>query len=71
MKKSLFDVQHPMFRPLWRRILIVALTFGWTVFEILHGTLFWAFLFGAAGVYLAHQFFMVFDPKDPEEKDQE
>ena len=69
MKKSLFDVQHPMFRPLWRRILIVALTFGWRVFELFHGTIFWACLFGAAGAYLSHQFFVAFDPKDPKERD--
>ena len=57
-----FDVQTPMFKPLWLRLLIVVLVGGWTVFELLGGNVFWGILFGAAGVYLGYQFFVVFDP---------
>jgi len=63
---KLFDVQHPFFRPLWRRVAVVAVCLGWTVVEILTGDPFFAVLFGAAGLYCAYQFFIVFDPKDPE-----
>ncbi|MDD7971899.1 hypothetical protein [Roseinatronobacter alkalisoli] len=60
------DVQHPFFRPLWRRVAVVTLCLGWAVFEIVTGSPFFAILFGAAGLYCAHQFFIAFDPKDPE-----
>jgi len=57
-----FDVQLPMFKPLWLRLLIVVFCCGWAVFELLSGGVFWAILFGASGVYLGYQFFVVFDP---------
>lgn len=57
-----FDVQTPMFKPLWLRLLIVVLACGWAVFELLGGNVLWAILFGAAGAYLGYQFFVVFDP---------
>jgi hypothetical protein len=56
-----FDIQHPMFIPLWRRLLIVAASFGWAMVELSSGQVFWAALFGAAGLYCAYQFFVVFD----------
>lgn len=31
------DRDHPFYRPLWRRILIVAVAAGWTVFELVVG----------------------------------
>lgn len=65
---KLFDVQHPFFIPLWRRVAVVALTLGWALFELTAGSPVWAMLFGAAGIYCAHQFFIAFDPKDPEDK---
>ena len=68
MRKFL-DVQTPFFRPLWRRVLVTALCLGWAVIELASGAVFWAILFGAAGIHLAWQFFMVFDP--PSKKDDE
>lgn len=65
MRKFL-DVQHPFFIPLWRRVAVVGLTLGWAMFELISGSPFWAILFGAVGVYCAHQFFIAFDPKDPD-----
>lgn len=56
------DPEHPFFRPLWRRIVVVALCLGWAVFEIVSGSPFWAILFGAAGVYAAWQLLITFDP---------
>ncbi len=67
---KLFDLQVPFFKPLWIRIAVTAFCFGWTVFELVSGSPFWAILFGAMGVYCAHQFFVAFDPKDPEEEDK-
>ncbi len=60
--RKAFDVQHPLFRPLWLRLAIVALTCGWALFELAGGNLVWAAMFGAAGLYLAHQFLVAFDP---------
>lgn len=56
------DVQHPFFRPLWRRVAVVAVCLGWAVFEIVTGSPFFAILFGSVGLYCAYQFFIVFNP---------
>jgi len=60
----MFDLQVPFFTPLWRRILTVAVALGWAGFELVSGSVGWAILFGAAGVYAAHQFFIAWDPKE-------
>ncbi|WP_370161751.1 hypothetical protein [Limimaricola soesokkakensis] len=59
---KLFDVQSPFFIPLWRRLLVVGLALGWALVELAHGAPGWALLFGAAGMWCAYQFFVVFDP---------
>lgn len=63
------DVRHPAFRPLWRRVALVAAVLGWALFELSRGATVWALLFGAIGLYLAWHYFLAFDPKDyePEE----
>jgi uncharacterized membrane protein len=65
---SFLDVQSPIFRPLWLRVLIVAACLGWAVVELTGGSGFWSVIFGASGIYLAYQFFVVFDP---DQKDEE
>ncbi len=61
------DVQHPFFRPLWRRVAVVAVCLGWAVVEFVHDAPFWGMLFGALGLYCGWQFFVAFDPppEDP------
>jgi len=66
--KSAFDVQSPIFRPLWLRAVIVVVLIGWALVELSGGAVFWAILFGAAGIYLGYQFFVVFDPDQGGEK---
>lgn len=61
-RKRMFDVQSPFFIPLWRRIVFAGAILGWGVFELWLGNTMWASIFGAAGIYLAHQFFVAFDP---------
>ncbi len=61
----LLDLRHPWFRPLWRRILVVAACLGWSGFEVWGGAPFWAILFGAVGVYAAWIFFFAWE--DPPE----
>jgi hypothetical protein len=64
---KLFDLQQPFYKPLWIRILITAACLGWALVELSANNVFWAILFGSVGVYCAHQFFIAFDPKDPED----
>lgn len=59
---SFFDVQHPFFKPLWRRVAVTVVCLGWAVVEFASGAPFWGILFGAAGLWCAHQFFFAFDP---------
>lgn len=64
---NFFNVQTPFFIPLWRRIVVVVLTLGWALVELAGGQVFWAMIFGAAGLWCAHQFFIAFDPPEPPE----
>lgn len=57
----MLDLEHPFFLPVWRRVAVVALCLGWAVVELVGGAVFWAILFGAAGLYAAHGFFVVWD----------
>lgn len=61
-RSNWLDVQSPVLRPLWLRIVIVGICAIWAIFEIVSGNLFWAILFGAAAAYLGYQLFVVFDP---------
>ena len=71
MKKSLFEVRHPFFRPFWRRAVATAAILGWAVFELSNGAQMWALVFGAAGVYLFLQFFIHFDPVEYEKREED
>lgn len=55
---TMFELRVPFFIPLWRRILTVAVCFGWAGFELMTGAVFWAILFGAFGVTALWQFFL-------------
>ena len=61
---NFLDVQTPFFRPLWRRVVVTVVCLAWAAMEISTGAVFWAILFGAAGLYLAWQFFVVFNPPE-------
>lgn len=63
---KLLDVQLAFFRPLWRRVVLVMVLFGWTVLEFVNGNTYWAAFFGVLGVYCTHQFFFAFAPRDPD-----
>ena len=66
-KRSFFEVRHPFFRPLWRRVAVTGLCLGWALFELSNGAMLWAIVFGACGVHLFLQFFVRFDPADYEQ----
>jgi hypothetical protein len=58
-RKSFFDPQHPWFKPLWVRILMIAICFGWALMEFTTKSTLWGIAFAAAGAYLVWQFFFV------------
>ena len=52
------DRDHPMLRPLWVRILLVAICAGWAGFEFTSGSSAWGAAFLALGAYAAWAFFL-------------
>lgn len=67
--KAMFDLQHPFFRQVWRRVAVVAICFAWAGVELASGAQIWAALFAAAGAWCVYQFFVIWtDPEDPEDQ---
>jgi hypothetical protein len=64
MLDRMFDLDHPFFRRLWVRVVVVAACLGWAVFELLAGSPGWAMLFAAVGLYAGYRFFVTFAPRD-------
>ena len=60
---TMFDLQTPFLKPLWRRVAITVVTLLWALVEIAGGNVGWAVLFGAAGLWCGYQFFVVWDPE--------
>ncbi len=58
-----FDIAHPVFLPLWRRIVTVGVVGGWSLFELWNGNSGWAVIFAVIALYCAYEFFIAFDPK--------
>ena len=66
MLRKFLDIQIPFFIPMWRRVVFTGGVLLWALIELVSGQPFWAVMFGAAGLYMAHQFFVAWDPKDPD-----
>lgn len=62
-----FELQIDFFLPLWRRLLLLAVCFGWAVFEFIAGAPLWGMIFGAMGVYALWQFFLTGWPGNRED----
>jgi hypothetical protein len=56
-----FDLNHPFFIPLWRRVAVVAFAVGWGLFEFASGSPFWGTLFLGIGGYAFWGLFLAFD----------
>ena len=69
--KNAFEVRHPIFRPLWRRVVATGFILGWACVELYNGANLWGMMFGAAGIYLFLQFFVKFDPADYEKRNDQ
>ena len=64
----MFDMDHPFFRPLWVRLAVLAVCFGWALVELMSGSPGWAMIFGALGAYAGWSFF---GPRDDSRKDDD
>ena len=67
----MFDFSHPFFRPLWRRILIVAVALGWALFEAVTGNPGWAVVFGALGAVALWGLLVSYDRRQSAKEDRE
>ena len=63
-KRKFLDTDHPAFRPLWLRIVIVTVTAVWGIVEFFTGSPFWAVLFLGIAGYAIWGFFFDFNPRD-------
>ncbi|MBB3951760.1 hypothetical protein [Aureimonas jatrophae] len=69
---ALGDNNHPFFRPLWRRVLLVAFCAGWALVELLVvGDSTWAIMIGIVAAYAAWTFLITYQtaPAEPARKD--
>jgi len=56
------DTEHPFFRPLWRRIALVAACLAWAALEFYGGSQTWGMIALAFGAYGAYQFLFRYQP---------
>lgn len=66
------DANHPWFRPLWRRALMVVICAGLAGWDLYHGNFGWALIFGGLGAYAVYIFFIAWNrdaPKTPDTSD--
>jgi hypothetical protein len=63
MGRGVFDLDHPWFRPLWRRLLVTGIALGWGVLELASGSPGFAVLFLALGAYAGWRLFVTFNPR--------
>lgn len=71
----MFDLKHPSLKPLWVRVLLVAVCLGWAIVELTMGSRAWAAVSGAIGLFMLYSFFFSADKdyfsrsEDEEKKD--
>jgi len=52
-----FDLQIPFFVPVWRRVVLLSVCFGWGLYEAATGAPIWAMIFCGMGALAAWQLF--------------
>ncbi|WP_331371879.1 hypothetical protein [Sinorhizobium chiapasense] len=57
------DPDHPFYRPLWIRLLIVAACAAWTAVEFSNGQVTWGMIFLAVTAYAGCALLIFFKPK--------
>ncbi|MCX2699041.1 DUF3329 domain-containing protein [Ochrobactrum chromiisoli] len=58
----MFDLNDARFKPLWLRVMLVAICFGWAAFEFVSRSPGWAAIFAAIGAWAVWGFFINFHP---------
>ena len=53
-----FELQIDFFLPVWRRVILLVVCFGWAAVEFLSGAPFWGIIFGTLGAYALWQLFL-------------
>ncbi|MCJ8519502.1 divalent metal cation (Fe/Co/Zn/Cd) transporter [Pseudorhizobium tarimense] len=69
----MIDIDHPMYKPLWARLLIVGVCVAWAGFEFYSGEPFWGMIVGAMGIYAGYKLFYEFGRKpktEPADQDE-
>lgn len=64
----MFEIRHAFFNPLWCRVLTVAFTLAWTIFELVTGSHGWALMFGAVAAWGGYSLLLNWEPVEEEEK---
>ncbi len=59
--RDVFKIQTPFFIPLYRRLIVLAVTAAWVAVEMSRGEPIWAFVAISATIYVGVQFFLQFD----------
>ena len=65
------DHEHPFFRPLWRRVAVVAVCAIWAAIEFANGSQFWGTMAVAFTAYAVWQFFYLYKPAEEGKADTE
>ncbi len=65
------EPEHPFYRPLWRRVLLVAVCAGWTTVEFYNNQQVWGLIFLAVTAYAFSRLILFFEPADPAVKPPE
>ncbi|CCF20224.1 Putative transmembrane protein (fragment) [Pseudorhizobium banfieldiae] len=57
----MIDLDHPFYKPLWARLLIVGVCVGWAGLEFWSGAPVWGMIVGGLGIYSAYKLFYEFN----------
>lgn len=65
------DMQHPWFKPVWRRALMVAICAAVALWDLSNGEYVWALIFGGMAGYAIYVFFIAWENDTPNKPDEE
>lgn len=65
---SILDLQNEFYRPLWIRVVLLLVLFGWAALEFFAGAPVWGIVFGGIGAVALKQWFFDSWPKPSETK---
>lgn len=68
---KIIDTDHPFYRPLWRRLLLVAVCAAWTAVEFYNNEQTWGTIFLVVTAYVFANLILFFKPSAATEKSAE